>query len=80
MKTNQFTPPGSSIIDENEAKMLHASQLYGEGKLSLGEAAEFVGLSKRAFMEILIDFDVSIFNPQVSETDKVSSNTQFFGI
>jgi predicted HTH domain antitoxin len=42
--------------------MMVASHLYEQGKLSLGQAAEMVGLSKKTFMELLSKFKVSVFN------------------
>ncbi len=42
--------------------MLVATKLYEQGKLSLGQAAELVGLSKRTFAELLGKYNVSIFN------------------
>ncbi len=43
------------------------SKLYEEGKLSLGEAAQLAELSKRAFIEILGRFDISLFNYNTEE-------------
>ena len=42
--------------------MLVASRLYEQGKLSLGQAAELAGLTKRSFAELLSQYNVSIFN------------------
>jgi len=47
--------------------MLIATRLYEEGKLSLGQAASFAGLSKRAFAELLSSYNVSIFNFEAVE-------------
>jgi predicted HTH domain antitoxin len=69
MKTIQLNIPETIDLNDREIKMLLASRLYEKGKLTLGQAAEFVGLSKRAFMEILGDYDVSIFNYLPSELD-----------
>ncbi|MCG8384014.1 MAG: UPF0175 family protein, partial [Cytophagales bacterium] len=49
-------------IDEKEISMILASKLYEEGKLSLGQAAELVGLTKRTFSELLGKYNVSLFN------------------
>lgn len=67
MKTIQFTIPDTVDLDDKEAKMLLASRLYEKGKLTLGQAASIVGLSKRTFMEILGNYDVSVFNFPESE-------------
>ena len=59
MKTIQLNIPDTVDLDDREAKMLLASRLYEKGKLTLGQAADLVGLSKRAFMELLSDYDVA---------------------
>ncbi len=67
MKTLTIEIPDTLDLDSNEAAMLLATRLYESGKLSLGQAAELVGLSKRAFAELLGRYDVSIFNFPASE-------------
>ncbi len=42
--------------------MTAASKMYEQGKLSLGQAAQLAGLTKRAFTELLEKYDVSVFN------------------
>jgi len=42
--------------------MLLATKLYEQGKLSLGQAAEMAGFTKRTFMELLSRYNVSVFN------------------
>lgn len=54
--------PDSLGLDAQEVTMLVATRLYEQGKLSLGQAAELAGLSKRAFMEVLGDYGVALFN------------------
>lgn len=67
MKTLTINIPDSLELDSNEVAMLVATRLYETGKLSLGQAAELVGLSKRAFAELLGQYDVSIFNYPASD-------------
>jgi predicted HTH domain antitoxin len=62
MKTLTFNIPDSVDLDNQEVAMLLATKLYEEVKLSLGQAAELVGLSKRTFAELLGKYNVSIFN------------------
>jgi len=80
MKTIQFEIPDNIDLNDREAKMLLASKLYEKGKLSLGQAAQMVRLSKRAFMEILGDYDVSIFNNPVSELENDIKNARDYNI
>ena len=68
MKTLTLQIPDSLDLSSREAAMLVATRLYEQGKLSLGQAAELAGYSKRTFMELLGDYGVSIFN-QMTEED-----------
>jgi predicted HTH domain antitoxin len=62
MKKLTLNIPDHIELDDREATMLLATRLYEQGKLSLGQAAELVGLTKRAFAELLAMYNVSIFN------------------
>jgi predicted HTH domain antitoxin len=80
MKTIQLNIPDTVDLNDREAKMLLASRLYEKGKLSLGQAAELAGLSKRTFMEILGDYSVSIFNYPISELENDIKNARNYSI
>jgi len=67
MKTISLTVPDFFELNEKETKLLIASRLYEQGKLSLGEGAELTGVSKRTFIELLGHYDVSVFNYSVQE-------------
>jgi predicted HTH domain antitoxin len=54
--------PSLVHVTEFELKALLASKLYEREALSLGQAAKVAGLSKRAFIEILGNYDVSLFS------------------
>jgi len=62
MKTLTINVPDNLDLDNKQIAMLVASRLYEQGKLSLGQAAEVAGLSKRTFAELLGGYNVSIFN------------------
>lgn len=62
MKTLTLQIPDTLELDDKEAAMLLATRLYEQGKLSLGQAAELAGLTKRTFAELLGRYNVSIFN------------------
>lgn len=53
MKTVTLNIPDTLEIENNEIAMLVARRLYEQGKLSLGQAAEMAGLTKRTFAELL---------------------------
>ena len=57
-----------------------ASRLYEKGKLSIGQAAELVGLSKIAFMEQLGSYGVSVFNYTSSDLDRDVDNAKGYHI
>ena len=67
MKTVSIRLPDSVDVDDREAQTILAAQLYKRGRLSLGQAAEVAGLSKRTFAEILGRYEVSVFNEDVDE-------------
>lgn len=47
--------------------MMIASKLYEEKKISLGQAARMVGITKRIFIELLGKYGVSIFSSSVTD-------------
>ena len=63
-------------LNEREAKMLLAAKLYEKGSLSLGQAADLVGYSKRTFMELLGNYEVSVFDYSEAELEKDIQNAQ----
>ena len=67
MTTITLQVPDSLGEHEHDTVRFIASKLYESGKLSLGQAAAMVGLSKRTFAELLSDYGVSILNYPVSE-------------
>ena len=76
MKTLTINIPETVEIDEREAKTILAAKLYEKGSLSLGQAADLAGYSKRAFMELLGNYNVSIFNYSDKELEADIQNEQ----
>ncbi len=74
MKTLTVNLPDSLDLDNSDLSMLIASKLYEQGKLSIGQAAELAGLTKRTFAELLAKYEVSIFNFPASDIAKDVSN------
>jgi predicted HTH domain antitoxin len=74
MKTITLNLPDNLDMENQDISMILASNLYQTGRLSLGQAAEMVGLSKRAFAELLGKFNVSIFNFPPSEITRDVAN------
>jgi len=54
-------------MKDYDFSMIVAVKLYEEAKLSSGQAAQIVGLSKRAFIEMLGKYGVSVFSTSVSD-------------
>ena len=74
MRTVTLSLPENLEVDNRELVMLLASKLYEQGKISLGQAAVLAGLTKRAFAELLGNYDVSIFNYPSSGLSKDVTN------
>jgi predicted HTH domain antitoxin len=74
MKTLTLNIPDTLDVDDKELAMLISTRLYEQGKLSLGQAAEVAGLSKRTFAELLGRYEVSIFNFPASDLSRDVEN------
>lgn len=67
MRTIQLTVPDNLDLKDHEVSMIVATKLYQDAKLSAGQAAAMVGLSKRAFIEMLGKYGVSVFSSSISD-------------
>ncbi len=74
MKTLTLNIPDSLDVDNRALAMLVSTRLYEQGKLSLGQAAEVAGLTKRTFAELLGSYNVSIFNFPASDLSRDVAN------
>ena len=74
MKTLTLHLPDSLDVDNKDITMLISTQLYEQGKLSLGQAAEVAGLTKRTFAELLGSYNVSVFNFPAAEIARDVAN------
>ncbi len=72
MKTIQLQVPDN--LNEQEITLLLAVQLYDKGKLSLGQAAELVGMDKETFMGQLGQFNVSVFGETIEDIKQDLNN------
>ena len=80
MTTLTLNLPKTVKFEERELVLILATKLYEKGKLSLGQSAELAGFTKRAFMEILGDYGVSIFNYSLDELEKDLENAKNYHI
>ena len=67
MRTIQLNIPDNLDLKDHDFLMIVATKLYEDAKLSAGQAAEIVGLSKRAFIEMLGKYGVSVFSTSISD-------------
>jgi predicted HTH domain antitoxin len=74
MKTLTLSLPDTLEVDSRELSMILSTKLYQQGKLSLGQAAELAGLTKRTFAELLANYEVSIFNYPPSDLSSDVAN------
>ncbi len=74
MKTLTLHIPDSLDVDNRDLAMLVSTRLYEQGKLSLGQAAEVAGLTKRTFAELLGSYGVSIFNFPAADLSRDVAN------
>lgn len=74
MKTLTLNIPDTLEVNNRDLAMLVSTKLYEQGKLSLGQAAEVAGLTKRTFAELLASYDVSIFNFPVTDLSRDVAN------
>ncbi|MFY8020959.1 MAG: UPF0175 family protein [Bacteroidia bacterium] len=69
MRTVTLNLPDNIDLNEKEISTLLAAQLYDLGKLSLGQAANLVGLTKEEFMEVLGKYRISIFGETLEDLE-----------
>lgn len=74
MKTLTLNIPDNVNMDEKEISTMLATQLYDKGELSLGQAADLVGITKRDFMDELGKYGVSIFGETLEDIDRDLQN------
>jgi len=74
MRTIQLNIPDSLDLKDYDFSMIIASKLYEDAKISSGQAAKIVGLSKTAFIEMLGKYGVSVFSNSISDIHSDMSN------
>ncbi len=67
MKSINLSVPDHVNYDETEWKIILAGELYEREKLTIGQAAELAGFSKRAFIEIMGKYGFSVFTDSVDD-------------
>lgn len=67
MRTIQINVPDNTDVGDYDVLMIVAAKLYENLKLSAGQAAKMAGLSKRAFIEMLGKYNVSVFSTSIAD-------------
>ncbi|MFK7972190.1 MAG: UPF0175 family protein [Bacteroidia bacterium] len=70
----QLQLPEGLKVSPFELKMLFATKLFEEGLITSGQGAEMVNLSKRAFIELLGKYGVSVFQYSIDEIEEDIAN------
>lgn len=74
MRILELNLPNTIKQSDEELQLLIAAKLYENGTLSSGQAAEVAGLSKRQFIEVLGNYQVSLFSPLVEDLEQDIEN------
>jgi predicted HTH domain antitoxin len=69
LRTLQLNFPNTIEQSDEELRLLIAAKLYENGTLTSGQAAELAGLSKRGFIEVLGNYNVSVFSTLVEDLE-----------
>lgn len=67
MKTIQLHIPDEIDPEDYDFPMILATKLYEDSKISAGQAAQIAGLSKRAFIEMLGRYGVSVVSDSIDD-------------
>lgn len=70
MKTLTLQVPEE--VNEKEVRMAIAAVMFEKGILSSGQAAEFVSITKREFIETVGHYGVSVFGETPSDLERLS--------
>lgn len=76
MKTIQLELPDSLEFDNNDLKTFIAAKLFEAGKLTMSQAAELSGYSTSKFMDLLAEFNVSVFNYPATDLESDVKNAR----
>ena len=70
MSTAQLMIDLPPNLSSDGDRLLLAIKLYEVGKVTLGQAAKLAGFSKRAFMEMLGQYHIPVFNYSPEELEQ----------
>jgi hypothetical protein len=67
MKSIVLNIPDSGNFNAFDISVYLAAKMYEDGVLSSGQAADMIGLTKRAFIEIMGKYGVSVFSNNIDD-------------
>ena len=73
-RTLQLNFPNTIEQSDEELRLLIAAKLYENGTLTSGQAAELAGLSKREFIQVIGNYNVSVFSTLVEDLESDIAN------
>ncbi len=74
LRTLQLNFPNTIEQSDEELRLFIAAKLYENGILTSGQAAELAGLSKREFIEVIGNYNVSVFSGLVEDLESDIKN------
>jgi predicted HTH domain antitoxin len=74
MREVSLSIPDFVEINTGDLKMMLAVDLYKNGSVSIGQAAEVAGVSKRTFIETMGNFGATVFNYTAEEVERDFKN------
>jgi predicted HTH domain antitoxin len=69
MSTITLNIPDTVNLKVFDVSIYVASKMYEDGMLSAGQASEMVGISKRAFIELMGKYGVSVFSQSLDDLE-----------
>ena len=75
MRTIQIKIPEDIDFKGHDFLMIIASKLYEEAKISSGQAAQMLGLTKRTFLELLGKYKISVFSTSINDLHSDIANS-----
>jgi predicted HTH domain antitoxin len=74
LRTLQLNFPNTIEQSDDQLRLLIAAKLDENGTLTSGQSAELVGLSKREFIEVIGNYNVSVFSTLVEDLEADIAN------
>ncbi len=74
LRTLQLNFPNTIEQSDDELRLLIAAKLYENGTLTSGQSAELAGLSKREFILVIGNYNVSVFSTLVEDLEADIAN------